>query len=201
MQKTSFSVLLLTILSCSTNQNKAETNNGDADSRNFPIRPLIIESEDEGWGGDIKLSYTKSLTTDNTVSYEVNSTYKSKEIGFEVSVPKGSGKLTIKRMGLASDNFLHLLADIYKQKTDTASKFVDFITIDCMNMGDYVDSLNKQSDGNYVTTAQYKLFFQGKNEDDYAELFLDVNETNHLIELKEKDEEYRPAIIKLLTRK
>ena len=84
---------------------------------------------------------------------------------------------------------------------DTASKFVDFITIDCMNMGDYVDSLNKQSDGNYVTTAQYKLFFQGKDEDDYAELFLDVNETNHLIELKEKDEEYRPAIIKLLTRK
>jgi len=201
MQKTSFTILLLTILSCSTNQNKAETNDVDADSRNFPIRPLIIESEDEGWGGDIKLSYTKTLTTDNTVSYEVNSTYKSKEIGFEVSVPKGSGKLTIKRMGLGSDNFLHVLADIYKQKMDTASKFVDFITIDCMNMGDYVDSLNKQSDGNYVTTAQYKLFFQGKDEDDYAELFLDVNETNHLIELKEKDEEYRPAIIKLLTRK
>src|SRR5215218_6059763 len=201
MQKTSFTILLLTILSCSTNQNKAETNDVDADSRNFPIRPLIIESEDEGWGGDIKLSYTKTLTTDNTVSYEVNSTYKSKEIGFEVSVPKGSGKLTIKRMGLGSDNFLHVLADIYKQKMDTASKFVDFITIDCMNMGDYVDSLNKQSDGNYVTTAQYKLFFQGKDEDDYAELFLDVNETNHLIEVKEKDEEYRPAIIKLLTRK
>ncbi|MCW3110486.1 MAG: hypothetical protein JWQ09_4992 [Segetibacter sp.] len=81
-------------------------------------------------------------------------------------------------------------------------QFTDFISADCVNMGDYIDSLDKQANSNYVSTkSQYKLFFHGRNEGDYAELYLNINATEHWIELEEKDEEYRQILIKLLTHK
>ena len=203
MHKHSIFILFLTFLSCSTNDNKHQATSADTNrAENFQTQPAIIETEDEGWGGDIKLSYINASITDKAVIYKINSSYDNQNLGFEISVPKNElATMTIKSTGKNSDSFLHFLEKIYKQNTNTSAKFIDTITADCMNMGDYVDSLNKQSNGSYVTIAQYKLFFHGKNEDDYAELYLNVNDIEHQIEIKEKDEEYRPTIIKLLTKK
>jgi hypothetical protein len=202
MLKTFTTFIVLTLFGCSTNQTKTDKISTDTSSNlKFPVKPMFIESEDESMGGDIRLSFTESSTTDKAIIYKVNSTYDNKNIGFELSVPThGLAKLSIKTDGVKSDNFLHALQKIYKLKVDTTSKFIDFISADCMNMGDYVDSFNKQSNGSYTSTAENKLFFQGKNEDDYAELYLNINDAEHWIELKEKDEEYRPIIVKLLTR-
>lgn len=202
MLKTFIAVSVLTFFGCSANQTKTDKISTDTTSNlTFPVRPLFIESEEESMGGDIRLSFTESSMTDKATIYKVNSTYGNKNIGFELSVPThGLANLSIKTDGVNSDNFLHALQKIYKLKVDTTSKFVDFISADCMNMGDYVDSLNKQSNGSYTSIAENKLFFQRKNEDDYAELYLNINEAEHWIELKEKDEEYRPVIVKLLTR-
>ena len=168
--------------------------------QNFKTKSVVIESN--GFSNNLKLSYTNVSTSDKANTYQVNSTYDNQNLCFEISIPKnGLATLNIKSNGKSSDNFLHLLAKVYKQKIDTSVKFVDTITVDCMNLGDYVDSLNKQSNGSYVTKAQYKLFFQGKNEDDYAELYLNINDAEHEIEFDEKDEEYRPIIVKLLTKK
>lgn len=152
-------------------------------------------------GGDVRLSFTERTTSGKAIIYKVNSTYEGKNIGFELIVPThGLVKLSMKSDGTSSDNFIHVLQKLYKLKVDTTSKFVLSISADCINMGDYIDSLNKQTDGNYISTAENKLFFQGEKEDDYAELYLNINESEHWIELKEKDEEYRPIIIRLLTR-
>ena len=170
----------------------------------FPAKELLIDKGNEqGSGANIRLSFTESSPRDIGVLYKINSTYKNKVIGFEILVPNpGLSKLIIKSTGVSSDNFIHVFSKLYKQQIDTSAKLTDIITVDCMNMGDYIDSLNKQSDGNYTSTkSQYKLFFQGKEENDYAELYLDVNEKEHWIELGEKDEEYRPILIKLLTYK
>ena len=202
MLKTITVFIGLTIFGCSSNQTATDKISTVTSSNSkFPVKPLFIESEDESMGGDIRLSFTESSTTDKAIIYKVNSTYENKNIGFELSVPThGLEKLSIKSDGVSSDNFIRALQKIYKLKADTTSKFVDFISADCINMGDYVDSLNKQSNGSYTSTAENKLFFQGKNEGDYAELYLNINEAEHWIELKEKDEEYRPIIVRLLTR-
>ena len=202
MLKTFNVIFLLTLFGCSSNQTKTDKVSADTTAiLKFPVKPLFIESEDESMGADIRLSFTESSSTDKAVVYKVNSTYDNKNIGFEISVPThGLAKLSIKSDGVNSDNFIHVLQKLYKLKVDTTLKFVDIISADCMNMGDYVDSLNKQSNGSYISVAENKLFFQGKSEDDYAELYLNINEAEHWIEIKEKDEEYRPIIIKLLTR-
>jgi len=189
---------LLFLFSCALNQATTDKSNADS-NRSLTPQPVLLDNE-EGFE-NIKMSFTESSTSDNSITYKVNSTYENKNIGFDLTVPtKGSGKLSIKNNGTNSDNFIYALQKIYKQKNDSASKFVGLITADCISMGDYIDSLNKQSKGNYTTTAQNKLFFQGTKEDDYAELYLNINTSEHWIELKEKDIEYRPVILKLLTR-
>jgi len=204
---------ILLLYSCANTNNSpnesaqaTETKSKDtlSSKETFPVRELlVIKSEEQGWGADIRLSYTESFPSDKGITYKVKSLYKNKLIGFEITVPNpGFAKLAMKTIGTYSDNFIHTLSKLYNQKNDTTLKFTDFIVADCVNMGDYIDSLNKQSNNNYVSPkSQYKLFLKGKDEDDYAELFFNINKTEHWIELEEKDEEYRPIIVKLLTRK
>ncbi len=197
MLKTIVIIFILTTVGCSSNNAITDNISSDKNAVSaFPIMPLIIESKDEGWGSDIKLSFTASLINDTSTVYKVNSTYDNGNIGFEISVPKkGFAKLSFKSEGKISDNFLHLMQKLYKQQNDT-SKFVDSIFVDCFTLAD----LNRKGEKDVVLAAQKKLFFQGEKDDDYAELYLNINEDEHWIELKEKDEEYRPIIIKLLTR-
>ena len=53
-------------------------------------------------------------------------------------------------------------------------------------------------EGQYTAANQYKLFFEGKVDIDYAELYLNVNPTDNWIEIREKDEEYRPIVLRFL---
>jgi hypothetical protein len=101
MLKTITIISILTLLACSSNQTRTDGVSTDKDSAlNFPVRPLLIEGKDEGWGADIRLSFTEKLTNDTSVVYKVNSTYDNKNIGFEISVPKkGLAKLSSKGMG------------------------------------------------------------------------------------------------------
>ncbi|MBK7292200.1 MAG: hypothetical protein IPI78_19380 [Chitinophagaceae bacterium] len=46
-----------------------------------------------------------------------------------------------------------------------------------------------------------KAFFEAENPDDNAELYININEAEHWIEIKEKDEGYRKQVIKGLTTK
>lgn len=191
-----FKILLFFVCGCSSNQNasnqRAATEMVD---NSFAKKPLIIEKE-EGWGADIQLSFTEYSTTDTTLVYGINSNYDGKDIGFILIIPKkGFGKLTIKSKGKSSDNFLQAIRNIYKYPADT-SKIADSINADCLSLAE----LNRPGETGVVLAAQKKLFFQGADEEDYAELFLNINEQKHCVELKEKDPEYRPVIIKLLTR-
>ena len=191
-------ILTMTFLSCNYLDNSTSINKKDT----FPVKELIVnKSEDQGMGADIRLSFTESIPTNKGIVYKVTSTYKNKMIGFDITVPNtGLSKLIINGVGINSDNFIQAISKLYKQKIDTSLHFVNSITVDCINMGDFIDSLNKQANSNYYSTkSQYKLFFQGKSEDDYAELYLNVNMTEHWIELEEKDEQYRPFLIKFLT--
>ena len=188
------------IVSCTSKQsdpNSITTSTIDT----FPIKPVFVDtSVDEGWGRDIRLSFTRKVHTDSSIIYYVNSTYQNENIGFTVSVPKeGHVKLAFRSSGTASDKFIQFLNYLYLGKPDSLIKFNKETFVDCIHMGNYVDSLNQQNQGIYTTTHYCKLFFQGKKEDDYAELYFNINDDEYWIELKEKDNEYRNLIIKLLS--
>jgi hypothetical protein len=205
-----YALFFLAILSISCN-NSSQTEGSIVDTKpenmvgtTFPVKELIIEtSEEEGWGADIRLSIVSSIQTDSTNEYTALSTYQGKKIGLLVSVHKpkegGSGfgnGFTLKRTGEESDFLLATLAILYKQKADTSLKFTNTISTNYVDLGEYAKTLNAKEGGNYNMAAQYKLFFE--RNDDYAELYVNINPDEHWIELKEKDEEYRPAIIKFL---
>ena len=46
-----------------------------------------------------------------------------------------------------------------------------------------------------------KLFFENNDPDGYAELYVNINEKEQWIELREKDEGYRRQVTKFLTAK
>ncbi|MBS1512319.1 MAG: hypothetical protein JST86_15840 [Bacteroidetes bacterium] len=191
---------LLALCSCTENQNTKKVNNPPViDS--LPATEVFVDtSQDEGWGADVRLSFINKTCTDTSIVYDVNSIYKNRNIGFILSVPvKGHLHLAFRSRGISSDRFIQFFKQLYLSKPDTLSRFNNETFVDCMYMGDYIDSLNQQAKGVYTSTHYCKLFFQGKNEDDYAELYLNINDEEHWIELREKDSEYRKTIIKLFT--
>ncbi len=200
--------LALFVFSCN-NSDKAPISNTDSLKENtetYPSKELIVDNgEEEGWGADIRLSIISVAETDTSKFYTAISTYQGKRLGLLVSIPKkkegdkgfGSG-ISLKSIGTESDNLLQTLASLYKLKDDSTLKFTNSISVTYVNLDEFVKSLGAQDGGDYKTQNQYKLFFEGSSEDEFAELYLNISPTEHWIELREKDEEYRPVIINFL---
>jgi len=51
----------------------------------------------------------------------------------------------------------------------------------------------------HMEAKQMKLFFETEDPEDHAELYVNINEKEHWLEIREKDESYRRQIIKFLT--
>ena len=200
-------ILLVVLFGCSDNQADSDkeiktTNTTDSA---YPVKALVIDNgEEEGWGADIRLSVINVIENDTAKIYKAVSDYENKKVGLIVSViknkegNKGFGKgLTLKSIGKESDYLLWTLLKLYKQKIDTSMKFINSISVDYVNLNEFARNLGADGSGPVVAN-EYKLFFQGQNDEDYAELYLNINPEEHWIELREKDEEYRPLIIKFL---
>jgi hypothetical protein len=210
MTKIFLIILTITILSCNNSDNSKTASSSDTKqvekTDTFPVKDLLVDNgEEEGWGADIRLSIISSSETDTSKTFTATSTYEGKKLGLLVSVPKKkegekgfSSGITLNSIGAESDNLLKVLSKLYKQKLDTTLKFTKSVSVTYVNLDEFAKSLGAQEGGQYKTENQYKLFYEGEKEGDYAELYLNINPTEHWIELKEKDEEYRPIIIKLL---
>ncbi len=177
------------------------------DMTTYVVKPLIIDTA-EGWGGDVKLSIMRESENSGTKVYSVLSSYNGKTLGLDLIVPKVTDReqtfgrgLVIKSIGYESDFFLQTLADVYKQKTDTTLKLVDSISCSFADLNELSRQLSKGKDNNYKSAAHYKLFFEGEGEKNYAEIYLKIDPEKQFVEFREKDEEFRPAIIRFLTRK
>jgi len=202
--------LILTSFSC-TNSNDSQSNSGSNTKQSekkesFPKKELFVDKgEEEGWGADIRLSIVSVAETDTTRNFTAISTYEGKNLGLLITVPKakegdkGFAKgISLKSIGRESDYLLLTLTKLYKQKIDTSLKFTKNISVTYVNLKEFAKSVAGQEGQPYTTANEYKLFFEGSNDEDYAELYVNINPNEHWIELREKDEEYRPTIIKFL---
>jgi hypothetical protein len=206
MQKITIIFFLATLLGCSTNQRKSvNTESTKTNISTLAIKPLQIDKgEEEGWGADIRLSIIDKAENDTVKIYKAVSSYEGKELGLLILVPKakegskgfGNG-ITLQSVGSQSDNLLYTLLTLYKQKVDTSAKFVKSVKVNYVNLKEFAKSVAGQ-EGQYTTANEYKLFFEGNNDEDYAELYLNVNADDNWIELREKDEEYRPIVLRFL---
>lgn len=206
MRKITIIFFLLTIFSCSNNQTNSDNKDSKVSTtKTYPVKPLQIDNgEEEGWGADIKLSIVEKSENDTLHIYKAVSSYNGQELGLLVSVPKrkegdkGFGQgISFKSIGTQSDYLLRTLYQLYKQTGDTTASFVKDINVTYVNLKEFAKAVAGQ-EGQYTAASEYKLFFEGKDDEDYAEIYLNVNPTDNWIELREKDEEYRPTVLRFL---
>jgi hypothetical protein len=206
MQKITIIFFLATLVSCSNNQTNAGNNKrATSATQTYPVQPLKIDNgEEEGWGADIRLSIVEKSENDTARIYKAVSSYNGQELGLLVSVPKrkegdkGFGQgISLKSIGAQSDYLLRTLYQLYKQTVDTNAAFTKDIHVTYVNLKEFAKAVAGQ-EGQYTAANEYKLFFEGRSDEHYAELYLNVNPTDNWIELREKDEEYRPIVLRFL---
>ncbi|REC79438.1 hypothetical protein DRF60_06340 [Chryseobacterium elymi] len=171
--------------------------------------PEIINVKEEGFN-DIALKIVETENSANAFLYTVKGKYKNKIVGLKLTVQNNinagivNGKLdsnafyrkgmTLQSIGEESDNFLHALCKIYGIKCN--DKFsIKPITVTIFPLNEIEANL---SNPNYY---RFKAFFNDDEENDYAEIFINLNLEENLVEFNEKDNEYRANIIKTYSRK
>jgi len=208
-----FSILPILILSigCSTDQtNTAGKIKKITTTVTYPIKPLLIDNgEEEGWGADIRLSLTEITSTDSFITYKAISSHKGKNVGIELALPNSKPGiensltqiLTIKTCGESSDNLLMLLSKLYKLRDDTAKHFISSAKLAFVDLNEFAKSKFGKDAVPGTDAKEMKLFFETEDPEDYAELYVNINDKEHWLELREKDEGYREEVIKFLTAK
>lgn len=206
-------ILAVAFLSCNSSDNSKSditTSVRQIAKDTFPVKELFVDTgNEEGWGGDIRLSITEILKTDTSVTYFANSLYDKKNVGLKITIPTTLPKskkefaqvLTLQSSGSISDNFVQVLSKIYNEKPDTILHFVASKRIAFIDLNEFAKSQLGQELAGETTTKAMKVFFEAEDPEDNAEIYININETEHWIEIKEKDEGYRKQVIKGLTTK
>jgi hypothetical protein len=98
------------------------------------------------------------------------------------------------RTGPESDQLLEVLSALYKMKAP-ARKFREVVPVTTIALQGNPSNLKTE----YI---KLKIFHDEKDEhEEYFELFLHINMPGNIIALNEKDQEYRPTVLKGLSAK
>jgi hypothetical protein len=191
------------IVSCTDRKNTTQSA-GTTNITSYPVEFLKIDSSDAGFGADIKLSITERFENDTANVYKAVSLYNDQELGLLISVPKhekgakGFGQgFALRSIGTPSDYLLRTLSQLYKQPDNETKTFVKEMTVNYVNLTAFAKAVSGQ-EPQLTEVNQYKLFFESNTDNDYAEIFLNIDLSNNLIEILEKDTEYRSAILRFL---
>jgi len=160
---------------------------------------------------DIFLSIQSDTKTDSSHIYVAKGLYNGKTVGiqFEVKSNMKNGltsdgqmnseggfiKNAIKTnsIGQESDALVKALGELYL--IPTTNLFTkQTITSTAFSLNQKIADLDKSD------YYKFKLFFEDDSEDLYSELFFNINTTEKIIEIHEKDQEYRQPLIKVFTR-
>lgn len=160
---------------------------------------------EEGWN-DIFLKISEKTKTQSSVIYTAKGLYKEQVVGISVEVQTNmaagllpSGEINqdafyrdgirFLSIGVESDRLLKALSTLYQIPTDkTISKTIEGAMTFSLNES----PVDLEARGHY----NFKMFFQDNNEDLYCELYCNIDLAGNIIELHEKDEQYRENIIK-----
>ncbi len=165
---------------------------------------------DEGFA-DIFLKIVSDDKKADTHVYVAKGLYKGKTVGLRFEVKSDmSGGLTsrgeinsggfvreavrISSEGPESGEFANALGEIYEIPT-TEPFTNETITTTAFSLNQTAVNLDKPD------YYKFKLFFEDADEELYAELFFNIDTKKRIIELHEKDPEYRQALMTMLTKR
>lgn len=187
-------ILFLAIFFIGCNDRLSTENESDT------LQAIIIDKKTD-WGGNFKLHIQSKTTNDTSYVYTVSAIDNGLPVGFELEIPitlKKFGEGVIFRsLGGISDNFLKTLYSIYGLNLQSNLKFTKKTFCKYAGLNDLTfkdDGQKRLKSINYI-----KIFFEGDGENEYAELYLNIDETNKSVEFEEKDFEYRPYVAYFLT--
>jgi hypothetical protein len=100
------------------------------------------------------------------------------------------GTVTYRSTGPESDSFLQVLDELYGTKLSPKAMGGETRFAAISLEGDPRD-LDKGP-------VKIKLFYEGAGQDDYAELYTNIELAARRLEVREKDEEYRLPVVKAL---
>lgn len=167
--------------------------------------PEVTAEEEEGYHDLIFYVQDQKQLPDGSQSVHGVGTYKGRQLGLEVVLGptwKGgepskdipltiySGTLTYRSVGPESDAFVQVLDELYGTKLSPKAMAKETKFTGMALEGNPAD-LSKGP-------VKIKTFFENGNDKDYAEFFTDVDLTAHRLEVHEKDEEYRSAVVRAL---
>ena len=188
--------ILSSIFGCIQNKNLIElTSNQDAE---------------EGWQ-DLIFTITEKEKLDNGFwSLTCKAKYENQIVGLKIKIADGipagivndeidntnfvANGVEIQSIGTESDKLIEVISNLYEQPkmTKFSSEKLTFTAF----------PLNREKGILENGKFKFKLFFDDNNEQNlYAEFYMNPDLINGIVELNEKDEEYRMNIVKLLSDK
>jgi hypothetical protein len=173
---------------------------------NFAVSLPEITSESEEGFYDLVLAITEhrkladgaqtilasGLYKGSKVSLEIylHPSWQSRPFDADVPLTTYRGNLSIRSIGAESDLLLRAIDEIYgtKQSPKAMNKATEFTGI-CL--GGNPQELSKE-------IVKIKSFFDSNSANEYAEFFTNIDLNARKVYIREKDEEYRAAIVRAL---
>jgi hypothetical protein len=123
-------------------------------------------------------------------------THRGSAVGLEVVVGALEGErkgVAFRSTGEESNRFIRALADLYNVRAPVSAMKVQTFA-DAAVLGGDLSAMQSQR-------IDIKVFFSADGPDaDYAELYTNIDPVNHMLEIHEKDPEYRANVIKALAK-
>ena len=174
-------------------------------SKTLTAPPEITSEEEDGFHDLVFYIEEQKRLPDGSQSIRGSGTHKGRPLGLEVilgpSWQAGSlgknmplvtyrGIVTYRSTGRDSDAFLQVLDELYDAKVNPKA------------MGGETQFTGISLEGDPRDLAKgpikIKLFFESDKQDDYAELFTNIELGARRLEVREKDEEYRLPVVRAL---
>lgn len=177
-----------------------------------PTRGTILEdiwrSSDDGWI-DVDLTITSVVDEGDYIGVVGMGLFEGSEVGLKVSFLKGMKPgfpnaqpdrsafahrgIVYSSIGKASDRLLHAVATLYGV-SEPAGGFASSVEATAIALEQFPLVLNERP-------ANFKVFFGDGvgHENEYAELYTNVDIPAKRLELHEKDAEYRANVVRALS--
>lgn len=194
------------LFGCQTNDSKKENVSNDTTKINLEEITAHIDSSQD-WN-DIFLKIISETETDSSHIYISKGLYHGKTVGLKSEIKKeikagivsgqmnqeGFARNGIKliTIGHESDELIKALSELYKFPT-TKPFTKSIIPISLFSLNE--KAINLESKDYF----KFKLFLAEDSETLYGEIFFNIDLGKRIIEINEKDEDYRKNIIKVLT--
>jgi len=126
----------------------------------------------------------------NACAVSASGTFQGRSVAIDaiIQAKSGQGRITYRSVGPGSDSWLQDLATLYKLPRNSAL-FARAATADIV----FLDANEREMAG--------KVFFAANGpESDYAELYTNIDKERRVLEIHEKDPEYRQNVLKALSR-